>query len=264
VDHYGTVKGAVTLVGHRLAGIVERRAVDMFLPVSQAVADGNALAQGGLPFQVMPNFVPDDVGALPEDTGARPPQLPTEPYLLFVGNLTRIKGFHVLLQAYAGLVSAPPLVLIGLACHDTPADFPPNVIALRDCPHETVVRAWRESLFGIVPSIWPDPCPTVAMEAMATGRPVIATRMGGLPDLVDDGETGFLVPPGDHHALRFAMQRLLDDPNLRQKMGQAALRKVSHFQAGTVVPRIERVYHRLLGTPPPVTAPVRGREAVGV
>jgi glycosyltransferase involved in cell wall biosynthesis len=264
VDHYGAVKGAVTMFGHRLAGMAERPAVDMFLPVSQAVADGNALAQSGLPYEVVPNFVPDNVGALPADAGARPAELPTKPYVLFVGNLTRIKGIHVLLQAYAGLVNAPPLVLIGLNCHDTPAEFPPNVIALRDCPHETVVRAWHESLFGVVPSIWPDPCPTVAMEAMATGRPVVATRMGGLPDLVDDGRTGYLVPPDDHVALRDAMQRLLDDPGLRREMGQAALEKVTHFQAGTVVPRIERVYQSLLGMTPPVAVPDHEPEVVEV
>jgi glycosyltransferase involved in cell wall biosynthesis len=120
-------------------------------------------------------------------------------------------------------------------------------------PHVAIMDAWRRSLLGLAPSVWPDPCPTVAMEAMATGRPVIAARSGGLSDIVVDGETGLLVPPGDAEALRRAMARLIDNPALRGRMGAAARRRVTAFQAGDVVPRIEQVYRELLvvGAPAP-------------
>ena len=78
------------------------------------------------------------------------------------------------------------------------------------------------------------------------GKPVIASRIGGLVDIVIDGETGFLVPPGDHQALREAMQSLLDDPVQRERMGNVAKQRIVEFQAKTVVPRIEQVYQELL------------------
>ena len=81
---------------------------------------------------------------------------------------------------------------------------------------------------------------------MATGRPLIASRMGGLTDLVIDGETGLLVPPGDHSALGQAMAALLADPELRERMGQAGLRKVAEFQASSVVQRLEQVYREVV------------------
>jgi glycosyltransferase involved in cell wall biosynthesis len=84
------------------------------------------------------------------------------------------------------------------------------------------------------------------MEAMASRKAVIATTIGGSPDLVDDGVTGFLTAPGDVQSLAFAMRRLIDDPQLRENMGSAGLRKVDALQAKAVVPRIERLYERLL------------------
>ena len=106
-------------------------------------------------------------------------------------------------------------------------------------------RTWRRSTIALIPSIWPDPCPTVAIEAMALGRPVIASKIGGLPDLVDDGITGILVPPGDSDALRHAIVRLLDDLDLRERMGRAGKNKFIKFHASTVVPRIEDVYYEV-------------------
>jgi glycosyltransferase involved in cell wall biosynthesis len=84
------------------------------------------------------------------------------------------------------------------------------------------------------------------MEAMSTGCPVVASRIGGVADLVSDGETGILVEPGDPLALRQAIELLLANPDLRKRMGQCGLRKVVEFQASTVVPRIEHVYEELL------------------
>ena len=109
------------------------------------------------------------------------------------------------------------------------------------------MTAWRHSLAGIVPSIWPDPCPTVAMEAMAVGKPVIASRIGGLPEIVTDGETGILVEPGDSDALRTAIETLVNDPALAARMGAAGRERVSAFHASTIVGEIESVYREVLG-----------------
>jgi glycosyltransferase involved in cell wall biosynthesis len=84
------------------------------------------------------------------------------------------------------------------------------------------------------------------MEAMASGRPVIGSRIGGISDLILDGETGLLVPPGDATALRQALERILSDAALRARLGQGALRRVVAFQEGAVVPQIEQAYRDVL------------------
>ena len=104
------------------------------------------------------------------------------------------------------------------------------------------MKAWHRCLFGLVPSIWPEPCPTVVMEAMASGRPVIASKIGGLPDLVTENETGFLVQPDDPVALKLAIIKLLSNPKLLESMGKASKVSVVQFQASNVVPQIEEVY----------------------
>ena len=78
------------------------------------------------------------------------------------------------------------------------------------------------------------------------GRPIIGSRIGGLVDIVVDGETGLLVQPGDAMALRAAIQSLLDDPLRREHMGAMAKKRVEKFYASTIVPDIEQVYQELL------------------
>jgi glycosyltransferase involved in cell wall biosynthesis len=248
-QYYGLAKGVPAALANWVMGLAERGLVDMFLPVSQAVAVGNGLLGGRLPFQVVHNFIPDDVSVPQGDPEPYLAQLPAGDYLLFVGALSRQKGVDVLLRAYAGLTNAPPLVLIG---YPTPewsilsADCPANVFVFMNWPRYAVMEAWRRSILALLPSVGPESCPTVVMEAMSIGRPVIASRIGGIIDLVADGETGFLVRPGDSLALQQAIERLLADPDLRGRMGQAALRKVVEFQASSVVPRIEQVYEQVL------------------
>lgn len=247
-SHYGAAKGAVVTLANRAMTVAERNTVDMFVPVSRAVGEDNRLFDGKLPVEVIPNFVPDDVGVLPETPHPYLDQLPEGDFMLFVGAFGRYKGLDVLMRAYAGLRNAPPLVVIGYQTTEYPVrttDVPTGIHILQDWPHAAVMQAWNRSLFGLVPSTWSDPCPTVAMEAMAVGKPLIASRMGGLTDLVDDGVTGFLVPPDDVDALRGAMERMLADETMRQQMGIAGKQKVTAFQATAVVRRIEQLYDKL-------------------
>ena len=248
--HYGLAKGSVTVWGNWAMGAIERRAVDLFLSVSRATAAGNGLDDRCKTLQIIPNFVPDDIGLPQTDCESYAAQLPADGYLLFVGDLSHEKGVDVLLAAYAGLTNAPPLVLIGRRLPDTPSLLPAHVIALGSWPHDAVMEAWRRSSMALVPSTWVEPFGIVAIEAMACGRPVIASDIGGLRDIVVDGETGFRVAPGDQVALRQAIGRLLNEPGLRERMGCAGQRKVAEFRASAVVPRIERAYRAVIGTRP--------------
>ncbi|MEA2622843.1 MAG: hypothetical protein QOH61_1753, partial [Chloroflexota bacterium] len=197
-------------------------------------------------------------------------ELPREPYILFVGVLQPHKGVNVLLEAYERLRSGdvplsggaalsedvplprgaslaadvPPLVLIGTRHDDTPERFPDGVTVLNDAPHSVVMAAWERSLFGVAPSIWPDPLPGVVREPMTVGRPVIATDIGGNPDMVTDGVNGLLVPPGDAAALAEAMRRLVEQPRLRDRLGAAARESVAGYTAPEIAACFEQLYAR--------------------
>ncbi|MEH6719129.1 MAG: glycosyltransferase family 4 protein [Aurantimonas endophytica] len=249
--HYGAVKATAVTLGNWGTSFLARRGVDRFIPVSHAVARYTNLAGTGTPHEVIPNFVPDEIGV----PGPEEPcldKLPADGFILFVGDMMRLKGIEVLLEAYARLERAPPLVLIGRRTPDTPSRFPPNVHVLGTWPHAAIMHAWRRSLFGVLPSTGPEACATVVMEAMASGKPVVASDIGGMPDIVDPGETGLLVPPGDASALARAMQRLLDDPVLLARLAITSLARVQDLKSTAVVGRIEQVYRDVL------------REAAGV
>jgi glycosyltransferase involved in cell wall biosynthesis len=146
--------------------------------------------------------------------------------------------------------SPPPLVLIGRIAETTARSLPPGVIAVGPWPHELVLEAWRRSLLGTMPSLCLDACPTVTFEAMAAGKPVIASALGGLLDQVVAGETGLLVAPGDSSALANAIQRLAADADLRASMGIAArARFESEFRSDVVIDRIESIYRARVQRP---------------
>src|SRR5207247_11054153 len=85
--------------------------------------------------------------------------------------------------------------------------------------------------------------PLVLLEAMAHRRPVVATPVGGTPEVVVDGETGLLVPPRDPRALADAIRRLLDDPDLAKRLGDAGRRRVElHFSLEAMNRRILELY----------------------
>jgi glycosyltransferase involved in cell wall biosynthesis len=102
-----------------------------------------------------------------------------------------------------------------------------------------------------VPSTRPDPFPNSALEALAAGRPVVASNAGGLPEMVRDGETGVLVPPGDHRALASALRALADDPDRRARMGASAAADVAaRFSLGAMLDGVGAVYAELGVRPP--------------
>jgi len=247
-EHYGVAKGVPIALGNWICGQIERQMVDMFLPVSWSMVEANQLLEHAAPFRVIPNFVPKDMKVLPDDDNALLAQLPEENYLLFVGNVGRDKGVEVLLRAYAELDCDVPLVLIGRVDANFTTPMPANVQILHSWPHEAVMGAWRRCTIALVPSICLESFGMVALEAMLMERPIIASRIGGLSDIVVDGETGFLVTPGNVQALREAMQCLLTYPLLRASMGGRGRQRMAEFQAKTVVPRIEQAYQEVLQT----------------
>jgi glycosyltransferase involved in cell wall biosynthesis len=243
--HYGPAKGFPVTVAHRLSRPGRDRGLAHIFAVSNAVAEHNRLAQGAVPWSVLPNFVParllsDVDGSV---AGPRDPELPAGDFLLFVGELHEQKGVGTLLDAYRRIPAAvrPPLVCLGRP-GPAPFDLPEGVRVLGPWPHERVMGAVRACTIAVVPSRWPDPCPTTVLEAMAAGRPLVATRTGGIPDMVADGETGLLVEPDDPAGLARALTTLLADPDRARSLGRAGRRRVTAFTDRAVVDRLTDVY----------------------
>jgi sugar transferase (PEP-CTERM/EpsH1 system associated) len=171
-----------------------------------------------------------------------------------VGRLHPVKGTSYLLQAFADLAPGHAeaiLLLVG----DGPQraqleglarclENPERVQFLGN--RSDVPRLLQAMDVFVLASVW-EGMPNVALEAMAVGLPVVATGVGGTPEAVVDGETGLLVPPRDPGGLARAITRLLRDPELRRKMGQAGRRWVEqHFSVERMVRQTERLYEELL------------------
>jgi glycosyltransferase involved in cell wall biosynthesis len=238
--HYGTLKGAGIAATNWAGRAAEDRLVDMYLPISESTAAGSGLPAAHAPHIVIPNFHRVETGSATGVEG-HAEQLPPGEFLLFVGALSTHKGVDVLLEAHARLPRPVPLVLIGSPWPGMPA-VPPGVTVLRDWPHAAVRLAWERCTIGVVPSVWREPFGLVALEAMAAARPVVASDIGGLSDIVVHGESGLLVTPGDAGELAAAIARLLDDPPMRERMGRAARERVELFSPEQIVPRILDVY----------------------
>lgn len=155
--------------------------------------------------------------------------------LLFVGRLAAAKGVPVLIEAMARIRAAHPqahLVLIGDGPDRAMLEGQVRRLGLSDAVRFTgyqnqdeVADALARSAVFVLPS-FAEGVPVVLMEAMAARRPVVATRIAGIPELVQDGVSGRIVPPGDTAALASAVCEVLADPGHAADMGQAGRQKV--------------------------------------
>ena len=181
----------------------------------------------------------------------RPPAHPPGKHLLFVGRLASVKGLPVLFEALAGLRARHPelrLTLVGDGPERAALEALSNNLGLSDVNHflgyksqgEVAELLCQADVF-VLPS-FAEGVPVVLMEAMAARLPVVATAVGGVGELVQDGESGLIVPPGDVDALAHALEALLNDPARRAEMGQAGAAKVARdFDSHTQAARLARL-----------------------
>jgi glycosyltransferase involved in cell wall biosynthesis len=196
-------------------------AVDRFLCPSRFIAD--LLIRSGIhPKRVVfhPNSVDPDA-YVPDYEGG---------YALYAGRLSREKGIGTLLDAVKG--TDIPLKIAGTG----PMDLALRAQAKRDggsrivfeghCDGAHLAALYRNAAFVVVPSEWYENAPMSVLEAFAYGKPVVASRIGGIPEMVSDGENGYLFTWGSREELRAKMEDLWSDRSGRRRMGQNARRLV--------------------------------------
>ncbi len=256
-DYYGTPKGWFAAAGVALSKPLLRRRMTGLHSVSSYVHEvTTAHLPDGTPelFEVtIPSFQaepPARPGEEEPDIDAWLARLPEQPFILYVGAFRKVKGLETLFDAYRRLSDPPPLVLMGTFERDSPSDFPPEAVVLTDVPHQVVMASWPRAMFGVMPSLWPEPLGATVAEGMNRGRPVIGTTPGGHTDMLDE-QTGMLVPQGDVAALTAAMRELIADPERREAMGLAAAERAKNFAAPSVLPRFEQAYEATIAAGAP-------------
>lgn len=175
--------------------------------------------------------------------------------IVFVGRLETTKGVDTLLHAFVDVVRALPDVRLHLVGGGEQSRY--TSLARRcgiahacvfhgSVPYQHIRTFYDRAQIVVQPSYWLEPFGRTAMEAMSRGKPVVASRAGGLPEIIDDGKTGLLVPRGEHQPLAEALIALLRDPERCRQLGVAG-REVARrrFAPHIIARQYEELYRSL-------------------
>jgi len=223
---------------------------DHIVAVSRAAADFMSLLVDYVPISVIPNGVDCELfmpRAREHRTGKR---------ILYVSRLVNRKGPHVLIRAFKNVLAEIPdaeLVIVGegylkpvLEMMRYDLGLGESVKFLGDIGSGALAQTYSSSDVFVLPSLHAESFGMVLLEAMASEVPVIASRTGGVPEVVTDNKEGILVKPGDEEELSEALMRLLTNEGERLEMGKAGRKKaVSEYDWKVVGGKIEDLYRSL-------------------
>jgi glycogen(starch) synthase len=174
------------------------------------------------------------------------------PRILFVGRLAPQKGVRTLVAATRLLQSPGARVLLVGDGPERPAlereagrlGLGDRVRFLGFVPHDRVPAILTHADLLVLPSLYEE-LGTVLLEAMWAGLPIVASRTGGIPDVIEDGINGLLVPPGDPHTLAGAIDRVLGTPDLARRLAEAASQRAKEYDWEVLAERVLKVYREL-------------------
>lgn len=183
---------------------------------------------------------------------------PDKRYLLYVGRLAPVKGVHVLIEAFQEIHRQMPdtrLIITGSSFFGGAAKtaYERSLVKLAKpvsdaivftgyLPHEKLKYLYSAVDIIVLPSVWQDPCPLVVLEAMASGSCLVSSAVGGIPEVMEQGETGILVKPGSVGELVEAVCHALREPEAMHRMEETARKKiVSGYGWARLVGEIERL-----------------------
>ena len=267
VDRLNTVQDSES---HRWEYWLEKKSIlraNLLTAPSQAVVD---LTRTWLPFadevHVVPNPV-DENKFRPGERGPRPGSpagvLESAPkkIVVYAGRLERRKGIDIIARAIPAVLEKFPeaeFLFIGSDSVDSdgrkwseklleavsPAQR--GRVRFEQKSRDSLIQAYQEATVCILPSVWEN-FPYALLEPMSCGTPVVATRCGGFPELIESGVSGFLVPVGDAEALAKQIGELLAQPQLRSDIGRNARRRVEErFSAAQVLPSMVAAYEQAI------------------
>ena len=231
----------------RMTGVPRR--VDRFITPSRFLR--SKLIEGridGDKIKAIPNFTDFEIQADAEEGD----------YFIYTGRLLHEKGIDILIRA-AGSLEGARLLLVGEGpveeeLKEEAEKYGNGRVEFTGfLSGEDFERTVAGARFIVLPSRWYENLPFSIMEAMAAGKPVVATDIGGIPEMVDDGETGLLFPIGDEDALRGCLARMNSDPGLRREMGQKGREKAERLYGR------DRHYESIMGVYDAVLAARSGK-----
>jgi len=230
---------------HRSLRLYERN-VDLFITPSRFLKD--KLVQHGRlqewQIEVLANYA---------DTASVTPDFSPGDYGLFVGKLEAHKGVRTLLRACKELpdfrvkiAGRGPLYEEATCFAEREGLDKVELVGFQ--MGEELARLFREARFVVIPSEWYENCPMVVLEAFSAGKPVIASRIGGIPELVEHEVDGFLFEPGNADELAAYMRTLVDNPALAREMGRAGRRKAEErYSIDAFMQSLINIYKRVQG-----------------
>ncbi|MGA3292206.1 MAG: glycosyltransferase family 4 protein [Candidatus Microgenomates bacterium] len=173
-------------------------------------------------------------------------------HLLFVGRLEEIKGADILLRALPKILIKNPklhLYIVGSGPQMSYLKKLTEELRIGNMvkflgfqSHRQIMSLYYKTTLVVIPSLCPESFGLVGIEAFGSGRPVIATRVGGIPEWLDDGKTGFLVEPGNSEQIAEKVTQLLSDRKLLQQMGKNARKKAEQYSIKIHADEIEKKY----------------------
>ena len=272
--NYGGFWRMAEVEGARLVGIpvfthlrlVTEHPGPSFRRCTLAVANSRFTAQasnlGGVPSVVMHNIVDldryDAAVNIRSELGVEPDDI----VISFAGQVRKNKGVDLLIDAAATIPEPRARFLIVGECRDKnrfPDSYTPESLAA-DIAHDPRIRyvgyradiqnIYHSSDIVVMPSRWDEPFGLINIEAGASRRPIVAAAVGGIPEIVVHGETGFLFERGDVAGFATHLRRLVDDAELRKKMGEAGRLHVEHNFTTQPVRVLEEIYDSVLAGNP--------------
>jgi glycosyltransferase involved in cell wall biosynthesis len=221
--------------------------IDRYIAISGAVKQ-RMDAEGVGPSTVVYNAI--------ADRPARP-HIAESPLIVYAGRLAKSKGVDVLLRAMAQLVRHRPdaqLLIAGRGPEQESLEtlvqslnLQAHVTFLGHLPRAEMEQRFEPAWVQVVPSIWEEPFGNVVTEAMMRGTVVIASRVGGIQEIVRDGIDGVLVPPNEVEALAQALCETVQDSQRLEQMSQdGRQRAITHFSETRLTNHIEQIYQEVL------------------